>query len=58
MDSLRTISDTSSAAIAILGDVSLTSAPRMDIMSQSPSPSPKTVRKKKGGHKRKEAKGH
>ena len=58
MDSLRTISDTSSATIAILGDVSPTSAPRMEIMSQSPSPSPKTVRKKKGGRKRKEAKGH
>ena len=58
MDSLRTISDTSSTAIEILGGNSPTSAPRTAIVTQSPSPSPKTVRKKKGGRKRKEAKGH
>ncbi|KAJ6861930.1 hypothetical protein NC652_038914 [Populus alba x Populus x berolinensis] len=58
MDSLRTISDTSSTAIEILGGPSPTSAPHTTIVTQSPSPSPKTVRKKKGGRKRKEAKGH
>ncbi|KAJ7015664.1 hypothetical protein NC653_004845 [Populus alba x Populus x berolinensis] len=58
MDSLRTISDTSSTAIEILGGPSPTSAPHIAIVTQSPSPSPKTVRKKKGGRKRKEAKGH
>jgi hypothetical protein len=56
MDSLRTLSDTSSTAVEILGDNSPTSTPRT--VTQSPSPSPKTVRKKKGGRKRKEAKGH
>jgi hypothetical protein len=56
MDSLRTISDTSSTAVEILGGNSPTSAPRT--VTQSPSPSPKTVRKKKGCRKRKEAKGH
>ncbi|KAJ6999305.1 hypothetical protein NC653_010103 [Populus alba x Populus x berolinensis] len=69
MDSLRTISDTSSTAIDTLGGTSSTaietlggnsptSAPRTATVPQSPSPSPKTVRKKKGGRKRKEAKGH
>ncbi|KAJ6917682.1 hypothetical protein NC652_019880 [Populus alba x Populus x berolinensis] len=55
MDSLRTISESSSATIETTADTPSASLPTA---SASPSPSPKTVRKKKGGRKKKEARGH
>ncbi|KAJ6865740.1 hypothetical protein NC652_037302 [Populus alba x Populus x berolinensis] len=60
MDSLRTISDTSSAAQEVSAEVSVaasTPSPQ-NVPIQSPTPSPTTVRKKKGGRKKKEARGH
>jgi hypothetical protein len=56
MDSLRTISESSSATLEVSGATSPAFVPPN--FFHSPSPSPKTVRKKKGGKKKKEAKGH
>ena len=56
MDSLRTVSAASSAALENSVGTSPVSEP--PDMLHSPSPSPQTVRKKKGGKKKKEAKGH
>ncbi|KAJ6917681.1 hypothetical protein NC652_019880 [Populus alba x Populus x berolinensis] len=62
MDSLRTISESSSATIETTADTPSASLPTASAFVQSPSPSPspspKTVRKKKGGRKKKEARGH
>ncbi|KAJ6978457.1 hypothetical protein NC653_026764 [Populus alba x Populus x berolinensis] len=60
MDSLRTISESSSATIETTADTPSASLPTASafVQSPSPSPSPKTVRKKKGGRKKKEARGH
>jgi hypothetical protein len=55
MDSLRTISATSAAALETSVGTSPVSEPPDTL--HSPSPSPQTVRKKKGGKKKKEAKG-
>jgi hypothetical protein len=54
MDSLRTISDTSSAVQEVSAEASIP----QNTPVQSPTPSPTTVRKKKGGRKKKEARGH
>ncbi|KAJ6952189.1 hypothetical protein NC653_041365 [Populus alba x Populus x berolinensis] len=55
MDSLRTVSANSSTDIAnSVGNSPISDPPDK---LQSPSPSPQTVRKKKGGKKKKEAKG-
>ncbi|KAG6746524.1 hypothetical protein POTOM_051065 [Populus tomentosa] len=56
MDSLRTISESSSATIETTADTPPALLP--SAFAQSPSPSPTTVRKKKGGRKKKEARGH
>ena len=56
MDSLRTVSESSSATIETSAGTSPSLVP--SAISHSPSPSPKTVRKKKGGRKKKEARGH
>ncbi|KAJ6974534.1 hypothetical protein NC653_030589 [Populus alba x Populus x berolinensis] len=57
MDSLCTTSDTSSAAQEVSAEASTDFTP-LNIPIQSPTPSPTTVRKKKGGRKKKEARGH
>ena len=56
MDSLKSHSDASSA-IEVSAETSTASIPPNDSHDDSPSPSPKTVRKKKGGRKRKETRG-
>jgi hypothetical protein len=57
MDSLQSTSEASSAIEASTAETSTTSLPLSESHDDSPNPSPKTVRKKKGGRKRKEAKG-
>jgi hypothetical protein len=56
MDSLRTISESSSATIETSASTSPTLAP--STIFHSPSPFPKTIRKKKGDRKKKKARGH
>ncbi|KAL9388199.1 hypothetical protein Peur_021323 [Populus x canadensis] len=56
MASLQSQSDASSA-IEVSAETSTTSVPPSESHDDSPTPSPKTVRKKKGGRKRKEVKG-
>lgn len=57
MDSLQSTSEASSAIEASTAETSTASLPLSESHDDSPNPSPKTVRKKKGGRKRKEAKG-
>jgi hypothetical protein len=56
MASLQSHSDASSA-VDVLAETSTASIPPCESHDDSPTPSPKTVRKKKGGRKRKEVKG-
>jgi len=56
MASLQSQSDASSA-IEVSAETSTTSVPPSESHDDSPTPSPKTVRKKKGGRKGKEVKG-
>ncbi|KAJ6871911.1 hypothetical protein NC651_031103 [Populus alba x Populus x berolinensis] len=57
MDSLQSNSDAYSALEASNAETSTASIPHSESHDDSPKPSPKTVRKKKGGKKRKEARG-
>ena len=56
MDSLRTTSETASTDQEVSAEAS-TSVNMTDHQVQSPPPTPATVRKKKGGRKKKEARG-
>jgi hypothetical protein len=57
MDSLRTISATSSAAQEVSAEAFTSYIHTTDSHDQSPPPTPTTVKKKKGGRKKKEARG-
>ncbi|KAG6794318.1 hypothetical protein POTOM_003563 [Populus tomentosa] len=57
LDSLHSTSEASYAVEASTAETSTASLPFSESHDDSPNPSPKTVRKRKGGKKRKEAKG-